>query len=40
MDLSKTYYCILHELLIAKLEYYDLDETSLWSMLDYLSNRK
>lgn len=40
MDMSKAYNCITDELLIAKLEYYDLDETRLWSMLDYLSNRK
>ena len=36
MDLSKPYGCISHELLVAKLEFYGLDEL----ILDYLSNRK
>ena len=40
MDLSKAYDCILHELLVAKLECYGLDELSLKLILDYLSNRK
>ena len=40
MDLSKAYDCISHELLVAKLECYGLDELSLKLVLDYLSNRK
>ena len=40
MDLSKAYDRISHELLVPKLEYYDLDELSLKLILDYLSNRK
>ena len=40
MDLSKAYDCISHELLVAKLECYGLDEISLKLILDYLSNRK
>ena len=40
MDLSKTYDCISHELLVAKLECYGLDGLSLKLILDYLSNRK
>ena len=40
MDLSKAYDCISHELLVAKLECYGLDELSLKLILDYLSNRK
>ena len=40
MDLSKAYDCISHELLIAKLEFYDLDEISLKLILNYLSHRK
>ena len=40
MDLSKPYDCISHELLVAKLEFYGLDELSLKLILDYLSNRK
>ena len=39
MDLSKAYDCISHELLIAKLECYGLDE-SLKFILNYLSHRK
>ena len=34
------YDCISHELLVAKLECYGLDELSLKLILDYLSNRK
>ena len=40
MDLSKAYDCISHELLVAKLECYGLDELSLKLILDYLCNRK
>ena len=41
MDLSKLIYvCIPHNLLIAKLEEYDLDKTSLHLSRDYLSNWK
>ena len=40
MDLSKTYDCISHELLIAKLEYNGLDEINLKLILNYLSHRK
>ena len=39
MDLSKTYDCILHNLLIAILDAYGLDRNSLRIMLSYLSNR-
>ena len=39
MDLSKAYDCISHELLIAKLECYGLDEISLKLILNYLSHR-
>ena len=40
MDLLKVYDCIPHDLLIAKLEVYGSDETSLHLLRDYLSNRK
>ena len=40
MDLSKAYDCISHELVIAKLECYGLDEISLKLILNYLSHRK
>ena len=40
MDLSKAYDCLPHDLLIAKLEAYDLDNGSLNLLLDYLSFRK
>ena len=40
MDLSKAYDCISHELLIAKLEYYGIDEINLKLILNYLSHRK
>ena len=39
MDLSKTYDYISHDLLIAKLEAYGLDRSSLRLMLSHLSNR-
>ena len=37
MDLSKAYGCIPHNLLIAKLEYYGVDKTSLRLLLDFSS---
>ena len=40
MDLSKAYDCLPHNLLIAKLEAYDLDSDSLNLLLAYLSFRK
>ena len=40
MDLSKAYDCTPHEIIIAKLECYGLDKTSLRLILDYLINRK
>ena len=40
MDLSKAYDCLPHDLLIAKLEAYGLDNDSLNLFLDYLSFRK
>ena len=40
MDLSKAYDCISHELLIAKLECYGLDEISLKLTLNYISHRE
>ena len=40
MDLSKAYDCILHELLIAKLKYYGIENGSLQLLLDDLTNQK
>ena len=40
MDLSKTYECLSHDLLIAKLEVHGLNIGSLNFLLDYLSLRK
>ena len=40
MDLSKSYDCIPHNLLIAKLECYGVDKASLRLLLDYLTRRK
>ena len=40
MDLQQAYCCFSHDLLIAKLEAYDLDKTSLHLLRDYLRNRK
>ena len=39
-DLSKTFDCFSHNLLIAKLHAYGLDIDSLNILQDYLSNRK
>ena len=39
-DLSKVFYCLSHELLIAKLEAYDFDKRSLILIYNYLSNCK
>ena len=39
-DLSKTFDCLPHELLIAKLDAYGFDKSSLQLIHSYLSNRK
>ena len=40
MDLSKAFDCLPHDLLVAKLEAYSLDNKALKLMLSYLSGRK
>ena len=40
MDLSKTYDCLPHDLIIAKFEVYGLSKNSLKLLLDYLEGRK
>ena len=40
MDLSKTYDCLPHDLMVAKLEAYGLAKESLQLISDYLSYRK
>ena len=40
MDLSKPYDCIPHELLIVKLHCWDVNNTSLKLLLDFLTNCK
>ena len=40
MDLTKTYDCLRHDLLIAKLEAHGLGNSSLNLLLDYLIFRK
>ena len=40
MDLSKTYDCLPHDLLVAKFEAYGIDKTGLNLIHNYLSNRK
>ena len=40
MDLSKAYYCISHDLLIAKLHAYGFGMKSLQFLYNYLTNRK
>ena len=39
-DLSKTFDCLPHELLAAKLSAYDFDNKSTRFLFDYLTNRK
>ena len=40
MNLSKAYDCIPDDLLIAKLEAYDLNKIGLNILFDYVNNRK
>ena len=40
MDLYKAFDCISHELIIAKLAAYGLDDTALKLIISYLKNRK
>ena len=40
MDLSKAYDCLPHDLLIAKLQAYGHDRSSLRLLMDYLNSRK
>ena len=40
MNLSKTYHCLPHDLLIAKLGANGLDRSSLRLLMDYLNSRK
>ena len=40
MDLSKAFDCVAHDLLIARLEAYDINESLLDYLCSYLSNRK
>ena len=40
MDLSKTFDCLSHNLLVAKLHAYGLDLASLKILQDYFTNRK
>ena len=40
MDLSKAYYCLTHDLIIAKFEADGLSKSSLSLLLEYLTSRK
>ena len=39
MDLSKAYYCLAHDLLLAKPSAYGFDESAITLIANYLSNR-